>query len=146
MNTTNHSSPDDAPPPRWFPMYIGDEVMDTKGLSIETRGALYSLSLHYFHKGGLPTDDRMVQKIADVPTRKWRAVESELKTIFTPDWRHPRWDRILADMGTRQRQRREAGRASAAARRGERPKLAVVGGRTEHAPPSYFVDEGEIPF
>ena len=67
MNTTNHSSPDDAPPPRWFPMYIGDEVMDTKGLSIETRGALYSLSLHYFHKGGLPTDDRMVQKIADVP-------------------------------------------------------------------------------
>jgi uncharacterized protein YdaU (DUF1376 family) len=127
-------------------MYIGDEVMDTKGLSIETRGALYSLSLHYFHKGGLPKNDRMVQRIADVPTRKWHAVEIELKTIFTPDWRHPRWDRILGEMASRRRQAREAGRASGAARRQVRPGLRVVAQQAEPASPSSFVDDDDMPF
>ena len=98
MNNFDQGADGTLPPPSWFPMHIGEEVMEVKDLSIETRGALYSLALDYFYKGGLPNNDRMVQKIAGVPARKWRTVYRELQTIFTPGWRHPRWDRILADM------------------------------------------------
>jgi uncharacterized protein YdaU (DUF1376 family) len=109
---------DDAPPPRWFPMHITEEAMETRLLSIEARGALCNIALYYFHNGGLPDDSRMVQKIADVPTRKWCAIETELKAkLFTNDWRHRRWDGVLAEMEGERRQARQAGLASAEARR-----------------------------
>jgi uncharacterized protein YdaU (DUF1376 family) len=132
---------DGAPPPRWFPCYIMEEAMETKLLSIETRGALYSLSLHYFHKGGLPNDERMVQRIADVPSRKWHAVRNELLqgALFTRDWRHPRWDKIIADMNTKRNQRRQASAAGVEARRRSAP--------TAPAAPAPALDyDGEIPF
>jgi uncharacterized protein YdaU (DUF1376 family) len=130
-NNPDMASADDDLRLIWFPVRIGDETMESKDFSLETRGALYTLALHYFYHGGLyhggmkagryhhdlPPDERLVQKIARVPPRKWPAVSAELKTIFTPDWRHPRWDRILDEQRAKLAKKRKASEAGVEARR-----------------------------
>ena len=145
MYTNNNEALDgDLPPPNWFQVDIGDEVMDSKDLSIETCGALYRLSLDYFYKGGLPPDDRMVQKIARVPPRQWSAVHAELKTIFGPDWRHPRWDRILADMNSRRRQQRAASKAGAQARRRGAPVVVNLNERRAAVAAPHYDEDAQF--
>jgi uncharacterized protein YdaU (DUF1376 family) len=150
MSNTPFNQADDLPPPNWFEVDIGDEVMESKDLSLETCGALYRLSLDYFYKGGLPTDDRLVQKIAGVPARKWMAVRRELMTIFGPDWRHHRWDRIITSSNDRRRKQRQASKLGVEARR--RPGVAPVVNLNERraaqaaSATAYKSADEEIPF
>lgn len=109
-----------------------------KFLSLEARGALYNIMLHYFQAGGLPDDDRKVQKIADAPSRKWATILDELKGrdgLFTNEWRHPRWDKVLEGTKDKRQARRKAGIASGAARRAHESR---DGGPP---PDGYFQDE-----
>ena len=109
--------------------------MEINLLSLEARGALYGLQIHYLYHGGLPTDERKLQVIAKVPPRKWPKIRDELREIFTHDWRHHRWDVALANVKDRRTKARAAGLASAEARRPSH----------ETAPPVYD-DAEEVPF
>jgi uncharacterized protein YdaU (DUF1376 family) len=164
-NNPDMASADDDLRLIWFPVRIGEETMESKDFSVETRGALYTLALHYFYHGGLyhggmkagpyhhdlPPDERMVQKIARVPPRKWPAVRTELMTIFTSDWRHPRWDRILDEQRVKPAKKRKASEAGVEARRRYAAPAVVVSPQERRAAsasasaPPYYDPEPSYP-
>lgn len=94
----------------WMPFYPADYVADTGHLSTLEHGAYLLLILHYWQKGGLPTDDLKLARIARLTAEEWLEVRPTIAEFFGPDWTHGRVERELATAEERYQKRASAGR------------------------------------
>jgi uncharacterized protein YdaU (DUF1376 family) len=54
----------------WMPFYVADYLADTGHLSTIEHGAYMLLIMHYWQKGGLPADERMIARVARMTTEQ----------------------------------------------------------------------------
>lgn len=79
----------------WMPLWVGDYLRDTKHLTTVEHGAYMLLIMHYWTYGGLPTDEKNLQKISQISPHLWAKISPNIHKFFTPDWRHKRIDKEL---------------------------------------------------
>ena len=78
-----------------MPFWVGDYLRDTQHLSTEEHGAYLLLILHYWTHGGLPQDEKFLQKICRVSPYRWLKIRGNLFALFGPNWKHKRIDAEL---------------------------------------------------
>jgi uncharacterized protein YdaU (DUF1376 family) len=78
-------------------LHIGDYLKDTGHLRTVDHGAYLLLIMHYWTTGGLPDDDRQLAAIARMSDRKWKELRTKIAPFFSPNWKHKRIDRELAE-------------------------------------------------
>jgi uncharacterized protein YdaU (DUF1376 family) len=67
-----------------MPVYIGDYLADTMGLTTEQHGAYFLLLLYGWKSNGdLPKDDVQLASISRLPLEKWLKNKSEIMQFFT---------------------------------------------------------------
>jgi uncharacterized protein YdaU (DUF1376 family) len=102
-----------------MPLYVGDYLADTAGLSAEEHGAYLLLIMHYWMTGPLPDDNVRLARMAACTQTRWKAIRSTVERFFKVargTWRHKRIDQeIDRANGIIQRQK-SAGKAGANAR------------------------------
>lgn len=78
----------------WMPLYVGDYLADTMGLSTEQHGAYLLLMMACWKAGGqLPNDHQQLAQFARLTPQQWSRHENILKQYFkvTPEhWTHTR--------------------------------------------------------
>lgn len=80
----------------WMPFYVADYLQDTAHLSPTEHGAYLLLILHYWTKGGLPSDEESIRRITRLNPRQWSHSCDLLRSLFLTGWRHKRIDSELA--------------------------------------------------
>jgi uncharacterized protein YdaU (DUF1376 family) len=80
----------------WMPFYVADYLADTGHLSTIEHGAYMLLIMHYWQKGGLPADERMIARVARMTTEQWAESREVLALMFGDGWTHKRIDTELA--------------------------------------------------
>jgi len=80
----------------WMPLYISDFLADTGHLTAPEVGAYMLLIMHYWQKGGLPDDERLIARIARLSAAEWQESRDVLAMLFKDGWRHKRIDAELA--------------------------------------------------
>ena len=75
--------------------------------------------MHYWQHGGLPNDDRKLQRIARMSGPDWDDTRETLAEFFDSEWHHKRIDAELAKADDVINKRRAAGKAGASARYGK---------------------------
>ena len=93
----------------WMPLYVGDYLRDTQHLCAEEHGAYLLLIMHYWTHGGLPTDEKFLQKISQLSGYKWSKYFQNISALFGPEWTHKRLDAELEKAGKIKRKRELAG-------------------------------------
>lgn len=78
-----------------MPFYVGDYLRDTDTLTAEEHGAYLLLILHYWTNGGLPQDEKLLQKISKISPYKWQKIRTTMFKLFGPNWTHKRIDAEL---------------------------------------------------
>ena len=111
----------------WMRFYIGDYMRDTGHLRAAHHGAYIMLIMHYWQKGGLPSDDAQLATIARMTDKEWRAAKAVLAGFFKPGWKHSRVEREIAAAEGRYKQRVEIAKKAAAARHGRGQVRAFPG-------------------
>lgn len=91
----------------WMPLYVADYLADTAHLSAAESGAYLHLIMHYWQKGGLPTDAKHLARIAKMTPDEWEEHCSSIAAFFDDDWRHKRIDRELENTRANYRRRLE---------------------------------------
>lgn len=76
----------------WMPLYAADFLADTSHLTAAETGAYLCLIMHYWMKGGLPTDNRQLARIARMTARQWADSRETLAAFFGEGWTHERVD------------------------------------------------------
>ena len=107
----------------WMKFYVGDYLRDTGHLSVTEHGAYLLLLMHaWTHDGVLKNDEVRLRIVAKMSIKEWKRSSHTLRAFFFPDGdylRHRRIDRELAETDRLTTQRSAAGKASAAARKGQ---------------------------
>ena len=103
--------------PPWMPLYIGDYLKDTTHLRAAQSGAYLHLIMHYWQKGGLPTDDYSLATIAKMTDKEWKLARPSLQEFFAPGWRHARIDHEMARASEAYEKRARAGRMGGSSKR-----------------------------
>jgi len=80
----------------WMPLHLDDYLADTGHLSTIEHGAYFLLIMHYWRNGGLPSDERMISRIARLTADQWAESRDMLAALFRDGWRHKRIDEELA--------------------------------------------------
>src|SRR5690606_353713 len=80
----------------WMPLDIDDYLADTQHLSAAEHGAYMLLIMRYWKDGGLPADERMVQRYSKLTTEQWAESRDVLAAFFEDGWKHRRIDAELA--------------------------------------------------
>lgn len=93
----------------WMPFYVRDYLAETCHLSTLEHGAYMLLIMHYWQKGGLPNDERILAKIARLSDRQWATVKIGIRGFFDADWRHADTEASIAKAETKSSARSEAG-------------------------------------
>src|SRR5580765_4761774 len=101
----------------WMPLYVGDYMADTAHLTAAESGAYLHLIMHYWMKGGLPTDDRMLARIARLSPEEWEQSRDIIRGFFQGEWKHKRIEFELTEAERISTAGRNGGLASGAARR-----------------------------
>lgn len=114
--------------PAWMPFYTADYLAGTTHLSRAQHGSYLLLIIHYWNKGGLPDDDRLLARITKMTDREWRAEKAILAEFFSEGWRHPRIEKEREKAQQKSDKRAEAG-----ARGGEAKALKNNGGQLANA-------------
>jgi uncharacterized protein YdaU (DUF1376 family) len=108
----------------WMPLYVGDYLKHTMGLSTEQHGAYLLLIMAAWQEGGtLPNDVNQLAAFARLTPQQWARHEPILRRYFTvtPDgWIHERVRHELATAKAMVEQKSIAGKAGAAAKWGLR--------------------------
>jgi len=94
----------------YMPLYIADYLSATEHLDAAQSGAYLHLIMHYWQKGGLPSDDRFLARIAKMTTRQWSAAKPTLQSFFIDGWRHDRIDSEIAKSDLKAQARAESGK------------------------------------
>lgn len=83
----------------WMPLYIGDYLGDTLGLSRSEHGSYMLLIMAYWKNGGpLQTDDEQLREIAKCPPAEWARTRGLMLRFFKESnghWTHKRIDEEL---------------------------------------------------
>ncbi|HDZ1288593.1 DUF1376 domain-containing protein [Klebsiella pneumoniae] len=106
----------------YMQLYIADYLADTMHLSTEEHGAYLLLMFNYWQTGRAIPKSRL-SKIARLSNDRWSSVESSLKEFFNDngtEWVHERIERDLEMVRSSQRQKSDAGKASAKARKAKK--------------------------
>ena len=68
----------------WLPLYPGDYLRDTMGLTTEQHGAYMLLIMAYWSSGGpLPDDDQFLASVTRLPIDRWISCRPVMQTFFT---------------------------------------------------------------
>ncbi|EIV3811489.1 DUF1376 domain-containing protein [Klebsiella aerogenes] len=103
----------------YMQLYIADYLADTMHLSTEEHGAYLLLMFNYWQTGRAIPKSRL-SRIARLTNDRWASVEASLKEFFNDngtEWVHERIERDLEMVRSSQRQKSDAGKASARARK-----------------------------
>jgi uncharacterized protein YdaU (DUF1376 family) len=73
-----------------MPLYVGDYLAKTRSLTTLQHGAYMLLIMEYWVKGGLPTDDKKLQRICGLTSRQWQSNSQAIASFFNSDWKHDR--------------------------------------------------------
>jgi uncharacterized protein YdaU (DUF1376 family) len=76
----------------WMPLHTGEFLAETAHLNALQIGAYTLLLIHYWHKRGIPADDRQLARIARLTTRGWQHTKPFIAPLFTEQWTHTRID------------------------------------------------------
>lgn len=102
----------------WMPLYVSDYLADTAHLTASESGAYLHLIMHYWQKGGLPSDDESLGRIARMTPRQWAKARPTIAKFFDKNWRHKRIEIELAravDISKKRRKAAQSRRKSAPA-------------------------------
>mgnify|MGYP003418748141 FL=1 len=80
----------------WMPFYIGDYLADTGHLTTLEHGAYLMLIMHYWQKGCLPADEKLIARVARLTPEQWAESRDILAMLFGDGWTHKRIDAELA--------------------------------------------------
>lgn len=70
----------------WMPLYPGDYLRDTMGLTTEQHGAYLLLIMAYWSNGGpLPDDDQYLASVTRLTMDRWMAYRPVMQTFFQPE-------------------------------------------------------------
>lgn len=122
-------------PDAWMPLYIGDYLADTVGLTAEQHGAYLLLIMAYWRlAAALPDDDGRLARIACMTPSQWKRNRATIAAFFVVDgglWHHKRIDAELAAAS----EKRAKAQASAHARwQGDRNANASADASKTHMP------------
>lgn len=131
----------------YFPLYAADYLADTRHLSTQEHGAYLLLLLNYWMRGGLPTDDAQLARIAGLATREWNKARPVLAAFFEDGWIHLRVDAELAKAKDKSTKRSEAGKQGNDAKRlkTKKPYVANAIANTIAKPPQTHVENDRKP-
>lgn len=109
----------------WMPLYVGDYLADTMGMTVEQHGAYLLLLMRYWRSGPLPSEERELARSACCTLYRWRkrvwpALQRFFRTGEDGCWHQKRADAEVARADEALEQKRAAGRASAEARARQR--------------------------
>ena len=104
----------------WMPLYVGDYIADTAHLTAAESGAYLHLIMHYWQKGGLPTDERLLARIAKMTTSQWAESRDVIREFFQDGWKHKRIEFELTEAARLSAAGKAGGVASGASRRSKR--------------------------
>lgn len=79
-----------------MPLYVDTYLADTGHLTTLEHGAYMLLIMHYWQKGGLPADERMIARVARMTADQWIESREVLAMLFGDGWTHKRIDAELA--------------------------------------------------
>ena len=95
----------------WMPLDIDDYMADTLHLSAAEHGAYMLLIMRYWKDGGLPDDERMIQRYSRLSPEQWSESRDVIAAFFGDGWRHKRIDAELAKAAAIIEKRRNAANA-----------------------------------
>ena len=98
--------------PTWMPLYVRDYLADTGELSTLEHGAYLLLLMHYWQKGGLPSEDGKLASITRLSLKRWLKIKPTIGKLFSSNWEHKRVDKELAHAAAISLKRQAAGRAN----------------------------------
>ncbi len=79
----------------WMPLDIEDYLADTPHLSAAEHGAYMLLIMRYWKDGGLPDDEKLIQRYSRLTQEQWKDSRDVIAAFFTDGWRHRRIDAEL---------------------------------------------------
>lgn len=79
-----------------MPLYVDDYLADTGHLTALEHGAYMLMIMHYWQKGGLPTEERMIARVARLNADQWAESRDVLAMLFEDGWKHKRIEEELA--------------------------------------------------
>lgn len=126
--------------PAWMPLHVAEYLADTGHLSTVEHGAYVLLMMHYWQRGGLPTDDAKLARVTRLPLKEWTAMRSTIAELFGEEWRHTRIDDELAKARLLIGKRSNAGKASA-----ERRRQQSANTRSTHVETPHQQVTGQLP-
>jgi len=80
----------------WMPLHIENYLSDTGHLTATEHGAYMLLIMEYWRKGGLPTDEKLLARLARMSPEQWAESRDVLAAMFVDGWRHKRIEAELA--------------------------------------------------
>ncbi|MBN9335068.1 YdaU family protein [Devosia sp.] len=80
----------------WMPLHIENYLADTGHLTAAEHGAYMLLIMSYWREGGLPSDERLIQRMSRLSKDEWAESRDVLAALFQEGWTHKRIDTELA--------------------------------------------------
>ncbi|HYM25284.1 MAG TPA: YdaU family protein [Vicinamibacterales bacterium] len=106
----------------WMKFNVGDYLADTMHLSTLQHGIYILLIMHYFKRGGLPTNERELARIAKVSMPHWHRSSGAVMALFQVGndgtYRHSRIDSERESARVISERRQAAGKMGASSRWG----------------------------
>jgi uncharacterized protein YdaU (DUF1376 family) len=88
--------------------FVCDYLGDTGHLSTIEHGGYLLLIMHYWQRGSLPDDERLLARIAKMTTAEWEEARSVIRPLFSKGWKHKRIDEELKHVSDVSEKRRDA--------------------------------------
>jgi len=108
----------------YMPLFVSDYLADAAHLTTQEHGAYLLLIMTYWQRGeALPADDIRLARIARVTRQEWDGMRDTLAEFFEAGeatWAHAKIEQVLADVRAKSDKARNAGKASAERRNGNR--------------------------
>jgi uncharacterized protein YdaU (DUF1376 family) len=94
-----------------MPWYIADYLADTAHLRAAQSGAYLHLIMHYWQRGGLPSENVQLAAIARMTDSEWKKARPIIEPFFQmPGWKHKRVEEELAKSQAKYEARASAGK------------------------------------
>lgn len=94
-----------------MPWYIADYLADTAHLRAAQSGAYLHLIMHYWQRGGLPSENVQLAAIARMSDAEWKKARPIIEPFFQmPGWKHKRVEEELAKSQAKYDARAAAGK------------------------------------
>lgn len=119
----------------YMQLYVADYLADTAHLTAEEHGAYLLLIMNYWQRGkALNNSNERLATVARVSNDRWTDVKQTLSEYFEIDgdtWVHHRIEADLDFVNNQQKQRSEAGKRSAKARKNKASERSFNGRSTK---------------